>query len=256
MKFDAFGIHDSTVKPMPERSKTIPKYYRISRDTIERIQQGDLTPGAKIPSENEIIEAYSVSNTTARKALQELEQSGWVTRIKGKGTFVRNRTIERSATRILGFTKNMIEAGRTPSTKLVGLHLFEPSRSISINNRQYTLEGPLCKIQRLRLGDDVPIMFETRYISTRFCPGLHKHDLERSLYEIYEKEYALQLYEIQQELSAVMLARDVLTYFDLDESVPAFRVDGVTFGGKELILEMEQSFYRGDIYQFTVTAKR
>lgn len=241
---------------MPEDNTNIPKYYQISRDIIESIQFGELTPGSRIPSENEIIEQYGVSNTTARKALQELEQSGWATRIKGKGTFVRQRTIERSATRILGFTKNMIEAGRTPATKLVGIHLFEPSHTITINNRHYTLEGPLCKIQRLRLGDDVPIMFETRYISGRFCPNLHKLDLERSLYDIYETDYSLQLYEVQQELNAVMLDEAMLNYFDLKESIPAFRVDGVTFCGKELILEMEQSFYRGDIYQFTVTAKR
>ena len=82
------------------------------------IQHGEMCAGTAGPSENEIIEKYNVSNTTARKALHELEKAGWVTRVKGKGTFVRDNTVERSVNRIFGFTKNMIEAGRKPSTTL------------------------------------------------------------------------------------------------------------------------------------------
>src|SRR6476661_2282294 len=100
-----------------------PKYYQISREIIASIQRGTLTPGSPVPSENEIIEKHKVSNTTARKALHELEKEGWVTRIKGKGTFVRDFTVVRAINRIFGFTKNMLEAGRKPATKLVGFHI-------------------------------------------------------------------------------------------------------------------------------------
>ncbi|NCS71628.1 MAG: GntR family transcriptional regulator, partial [Candidatus Aenigmarchaeota archaeon] len=61
---------------MVTHQQTIPKYFKISQEIISRIESGELTPGAKVPSENEIIEQYHVSNTTARKALQELEKKG------------------------------------------------------------------------------------------------------------------------------------------------------------------------------------
>lgn len=241
---------------MVTSEQQIPKYYQISQEIFGLIESGALTPGAKAPSENEIIEQYKVSNTTARKALQELEKNGVVSRVKGKGTFVLEPHIERSVTRILSFTKNMLNEGRKPSTKLVSLHLFEPEFSLSVNNRKYHLQGPLCKIQRLRFGDEIPILFETRYISLKFCPDIHKLDLETSLYEIYEKQYGLQLHEIKQELSAMMLDKNCMEQFGMEKPVPAFKVEGVTFCGKELILEMEESVYRGDIYSFNVTAKR
>ena len=97
----------------------IPKYYQISRQIIAAIRSGRLKPGMQILSENEIIKQYGVSNTTARRSLQEIERAGWGTRIKGKGTFVAQRNVQRSATRILGFTRNMIEAGYTPSTRVL-----------------------------------------------------------------------------------------------------------------------------------------
>ncbi|MHC4464189.1 MAG: GntR family transcriptional regulator [Planctomycetota bacterium] len=94
----------------------IPKYYKISQEIISTIQNGELQPGMKVPSENEIISKYKVSNTTARKILHEMEAAGWAIKIKSKGTFVRTKNVERTVTRILGFTKNMIEAGFTPAT--------------------------------------------------------------------------------------------------------------------------------------------
>lgn len=40
----------------------------------------------------------------------------------------------------------------------------------------------------------------------------------------------------------------------VEGQIPAFKVEGVTFIAKELILEMEESVYRGDMYRFLVRA--
>ncbi len=241
---------------MSTKNQIFPKYYQISRDIIANIQKGRLITGSQVPSENEIIEKYGVSNTTARKALQEIEHNGWVTRIKGKGTYVTNNKVERSVTRILGFTVNMNEAGREPSTRLIQLKTLENNHTLTINRRQYVLRGPLCMIHRIRFADDIPMMVEKRYISLQFCPDIQEKDLEKSLYEIYENYYGLQLSQVDQKLSAVMTEPEEISYFDLVKPVPAFRVEGVTFCGKELILEMENSLYRGDMYSFSVKAVR
>ncbi len=233
-----------------------PKYFQITRNITAMIQRGELAPGQPVPSENDIIEQYQVSNTTARKALHELEKAGWVLRVKGKGTFVRDFQVVRAINRIFGFTKNMIEAGRKPSTKLVGFHLRNEDHSQTINGRDFTLKGPVCEIERIRFADGVAMMAETRYISMQLCPDIHRKDLERSLYATFEKEYGLHLTEINQMLSAVLLTGDALKPFQLKNPVPAFRVEGASFCGKDLIVEMEDSVYRGDMYRFAAKAVR
>jgi GntR family transcriptional regulator len=233
----------------------IPKYYQISRQIIAAIRSGRLKPGMQIPSENEIIKQYGVSNTTARRSLQEIERAGWGTRIKGKGTFVCQRNIQRSATRILGFTRNMIEAGYTPSTKVLDARKIPKGYSATINGRRYVMPGPVYKIHRLRFADDTPMMLEVRYISMEFCPDIENQDFTDSLYDIYKEHYSLSLMEIQQVLSTVMIDAGTQRFFDIREPIPAFRVEGVTFCGKEMILEMEDSIYRGDKYRFSVLAK-
>lgn len=240
---------------MATRQQSIPKYFRISRDIVDAIRAGRLRAGERVPSENELIRRYSVSNTTARRALQRVEQEGWATRVKGRGTFVRSQAVERSIDRILSFTKNMLQAGRQPATRVLGVGVRAEPHSLSLHGRTYTLPGPTCVLERMRLADGIPMMKETRYISLRFCPGIERRDLSGSLYDIYEGDYGLQLVELQQMLSAVMLEGDGLGWFGLEEAVPAFCVEGVTFCGKELILEAERSIYRGDMYRFLVTAR-
>jgi len=241
--------------PSKPDEQSFPKYFQISREITNRIQQGELEAGELVPSENEIIERYKVSNTTARKALHELEKAGWVQRVRGKGTFVsRQATVERSVSRIFGFTKNMLEAGRKPSTRLMGFHLRYRDHSQIVNGKEYTLRAPCCEIERLRLADGIPMMKETRYISLQLFPEIHRKNLEKSLYDIFEKDYGIRLTEINQMLSAVVLDGELQTLFEVGEHVPAFRVEGVSFCGKELIAEMENSVYRGDMYRFAVKA--
>jgi GntR family transcriptional regulator len=232
-----------------------PKYFQISREIITLIQQGKLAVGSPVPSENEIIKKYHVSNTTARKVLHELEKASLVKRVKGKGTFVRDYAVMRSIDRIFGFTKNMVEAGRKPSTRLLGFHLRDEDHSQTINGRVLTLKGPVCEIERLRLADGIPMMKETRYISLRLCPEVHRKNLEHSLYDIFEREYGIHLTAINQMLSAVMLEGEWLKMFQVNKPIPAFRVEGASVCGKDIIVEMENSVYRGDMYRFSARAE-
>jgi GntR family transcriptional regulator len=241
---------------MTEETFSVPKYFQITRDIISLIQKGELPSGAPVFSENEIIEKYGVSNTTARKALLELEKGGWVQRMRGKGTFVQSRPVVRTINRIFGFTRNMIEAGRKPSTQLIGFHLRSGNHTQTINGREITLKGPYCEIERLRFADQVPMMKETRYISLQLCPEIHRKNLEQSLYDIFEKEYGIHLTEINQMLSAVVIEGDALEAFGLTQPTPAFRVEGASFCGKDLIVEMEDTIYRGDMYRFAAKATR
>ncbi len=233
----------------------LPKYYQILLEIIDLIRTGQLLPGSKIPSENDIIKKYEVSNTTARKVLQEIENGGWVTRVKGKGTFViTSDIVNRSATKVLSFTKNMRQAGLVPGTKLLNKQIIDSEKSTVISGRTYILKKPICKITRLRLASNTPMMIEERYISLEFCPAIEKENLEGSLYDIYHEKYNLQISQIDQSLQAIIIHDELNEYFGEDHAIPGFQVHGVTFCGKELVLEIEDSIYRGDRYQFTVQA--
>src|ERR687885_668329 len=65
-----------------------PLYQQLRQALFSRIRRGDFSPGARLPSENQLCETYGVSVTTARRALLELVKDGIVRRRPGVGTMV------------------------------------------------------------------------------------------------------------------------------------------------------------------------
>lgn len=63
------------------------KYYDLMEELREKILKGEIHPGEKLPSENELSALYKVSRQTVRKALQILAGEGYVYAEHGRGTF-------------------------------------------------------------------------------------------------------------------------------------------------------------------------
>lgn len=66
----------------------IPLYAYIKRELKNRIENGDLPEGARVPSELELARHYGVSRNPTRQALRDLELEGYITRAPGRGSFV------------------------------------------------------------------------------------------------------------------------------------------------------------------------
>ena len=63
------------------------KYSQLMEDLKEMILSGKIKAGEKLPSENTLAASYKVSRQTVRKALEILENAGYIYAQHGKGTF-------------------------------------------------------------------------------------------------------------------------------------------------------------------------
>lgn len=66
-------------------------YVQIADAFAQKIERGELTPGARLPSEIKLADDYGVARLTARRAVRELVARGLVKTLPGKGTFVVER---------------------------------------------------------------------------------------------------------------------------------------------------------------------
>jgi len=64
-------------------------YQRIVDDLVEKINSGELRPGAKLPSGRELREQYDVSAMVVRTAITILRDRGIVESVSGVGVFVK-----------------------------------------------------------------------------------------------------------------------------------------------------------------------
>lgn len=76
----------------------LPKYLVIEQHFMKNIYSGAIKYMEQIPTENEITQTFNVSRHTVRKALDNLENNGFIKREQGKGTFC-CYSIEKKASR-------------------------------------------------------------------------------------------------------------------------------------------------------------
>jgi len=71
-----------------DKNLPIPIYYQLKKFIIEKIEKGELKPGDRIPTEQELCQMFGISRTPVRQALTELAYEGILYRRPGRGTFV------------------------------------------------------------------------------------------------------------------------------------------------------------------------
>jgi DNA-binding GntR family transcriptional regulator len=71
-----------------EMPEDVPRYQEISDSLRERIDSGQLPPGAMLPSVTRISQEWGVSETTAANALKLLHSEGLIRTAEGGETFV------------------------------------------------------------------------------------------------------------------------------------------------------------------------
>ncbi len=241
-----------------------PKYIVISNEIISQIESGKLQPGDKMSSENELITNYGISNTTARKVLSYIENNGWAKKIKGKGTFVINRSKDMHLNRVLGsfdamkesFRNNLIKEGLTPKDILLEKTVLNDGISVNINNKNYVIEGKVLKLHRLRYANEILMKDEIKYISMNICPDIHIIEMNDSLINLYEKVYKVKLKDIQRTITTkIVYSDDGDNYFRNEVPLSVFILGSVASNDKSETIEIEYSLYRGDKYSFTINTK-
>lgn len=75
-----------TLQDPPTRTKSQPQ--RVVDGVSERIHNGTLKPGDRVPSEPGLMQEFGVSRTVVREAMSRLQASGLVETRQGVGTFV------------------------------------------------------------------------------------------------------------------------------------------------------------------------
>ncbi|MEU6722902.1 GntR family transcriptional regulator [Nonomuraea wenchangensis] len=66
----------------------VPLYRQLANLLQKRIDDGELQPGALVPSEADLVSEFGVARITARRAIRELREAGVIYTIRGDGSYV------------------------------------------------------------------------------------------------------------------------------------------------------------------------
>jgi GntR family transcriptional regulator len=70
----------------------IPPYRQIAEILRRQIKAGQYAPDTRIPTESELVEAFEVARTTARRAIGVLREEGLIYTVPQRGSYVTRRS--------------------------------------------------------------------------------------------------------------------------------------------------------------------
>ena len=79
------------MKILIKNTSNQPIYEQIKQQIKENILTGQIDAGSHLPSMRELAKDLQVSLITTKRAYEDLEKDGFVTTIRGKGTFVKEQ---------------------------------------------------------------------------------------------------------------------------------------------------------------------
>lgn len=230
----------------------LPKHAQLTAILVDLVTR-QLSPGAPIPSERELMEAHGVSRATVRKAIETLISDGVLQRSHGKGTFVATPRME-SRLHLASFSQDMRRRGLTPSTRLLrvgsGVPPPDVARSLRLAPRRRAW-----RIERVRLADGVPIAFERGWYAANPLPHLDREDLSGSLYGLFTERYRITIDRAEQTLWVEAADEELGKLLDVPVHTPLMVFRRESSAG-ELPIEHVLSHYRGDRYQIHMSLSR
>lgn len=154
------------------------RYHQIKQIILDRIANGSLKAGARVPSENELVRELEVSRMTANRALRELAAEGLLVRIAGVGTFVAERRVHSHPLAVRSIAEEIHERGHRHTMRLVGKGSVKATPELAERCGVATgarLDHSLI----VHCEDAVPLQVEDRYVNPLVIRGYLHNDFAR-----------------------------------------------------------------------------
>ena len=237
-------------RPTRARARSVPLYLWLASILRDQIEAGRLDPHGAVPSERALSDRYKVSRMTARHALETLALEGFLYRHHRKGTFVAEPRLRFS---VGSFTRNMIEADRTPGTDVLSAQTLDPD-PVAAELLGISGGGRVHVLQRLRTARGEPIAIENIQVSAERFPELLGHDLTGSLWAILESAYDVHPVKADAQVVAVTLDAFEAEILQVRPGAPALVLNRTVFAADDTVVELARDVYRGDRTEFSVVA--
>ena len=250
-KISKTTVEESRVVPM----SSVPMHTQIREIIRRRILDGSYAPHLQMPSESQMIEAFSVSRITIRQALGDLQKEGLIFKVPGKGSFVAKPKAFQSLTRLQGFGEAMTPAGYETFSQVLSTRHVAASEAVA-RSLKVGLGDPVYEIQRLRYLNREPISVDQSYFSVAIGERLAQEDLPtRDIFIILENDYGMQLSHADLRIDAISADEFLARQLRTAEGSPLLRIERLTFVDEQPV-DFEYLYYRGDAFQYRMRIDR
>lgn len=229
--------------------------YQHVYDLVLRIMaERGLKPGDRLPSVADLAEIASVSNISVRRALDELERAGKITRRQGLGTFVAQPRIASDPTRPGELLHTLLDGDGDPPkviTSLISIGVGLPSTAIA-TALGVDAGQPVWEIWRKRSLGSADAILERAVLPLSRVPAIDHEELSAggSLYRFIEERYQLTDEYTEQAIEVDTPSGWEAGHLGVGTADPIVRVRGVSFDADGKAFDCFEQCYRATKFTF------
>jgi len=182
--------------------KRIPAYMKVYSKLKGMIFDDTYPKGTLMPTEPDLCSMFSVSRTTIRKAMELLEQGGFVKIQQGRGTEVLDYKTTQILNIVSSFTETLESKGYTVHSKSMHIDMVVPPKNV-LDDLNLPAETEVVRIQRIQLANEKPVAMMTNYVTPDLAPGIvNDSGTFVSLYHHLETKYGIVITEAKDNIKA------------------------------------------------------
>lgn len=237
-------------RPLSQLSSAVPLYIQIADGLLEQIENGQLEPGSRIPSERELSTQLGVNRMTLRQALHMLESRGLLVRRQGDGTYVAEPKIEQPMGQWLPMLKDEGSGGMRLGAQVIDVSRHAAETSVA-RELQIPVSSQVYTIVRLRTMNQEPVVLEKLTVPVQPFPDLERFDLSaRLVYDLMALEYDTQISRVRQSLEPVSASRFEAELLHIKPGASLLLERRLAFDQNGRPVEYGKDLYRGDRFRF------
>ena len=208
----------------------VPKYYQLASILRQQIDNGEWQPRQPIPSERQLEVLYNVSRTTIREAIDYLTRQGYLYREHGRGTFVSPPKLQKALMELTSFSEDLVKRGIRPGQIIRDISTVVPPASI-LQRLELAPGTPMLRLERIRLGNDVPIGLQTSYLVLEPGQGITRAEMEEagSLYKLLQEKFHIIPSEADETLEVTVATKEEAELLQIEEGAPLLLSERVLF---------------------------
>ena len=233
------------------------KYKKVYQDIKKKIEDQVWSTGQALPTENELMEIYSYSKDTIRKALSLLEMDGYIQKKQGKSSIVIEHGLMKE--QYLAEIKTAGELNKRSKhqiqTELTSLYIVQGQDDL-MSTFEVDDKVDFYRVSRVRLIYGERLEYEISYFDRRVVPYLSKEIAESSIYRYLEEELKLTISHSRREISFRFANKEEKQLMDLADYEMVVVVTSVTYLSNGQAFQYGTISYRPDKVSFVSMAKR
>jgi GntR family transcriptional regulator len=230
-----------------DRSSTVPLWSQLRDDLIARLEGGEFPE--RFPGEMELVEVYAVSRHTVREALRRLRQEGLIESSRGRSSVAHPGVISQPLGAMYSLFQELEARGIEQRSELIVADRRidkEAAARLGLSART-----KLVYLERLRLGDDVPIAWDRAWLEPTLAAPLLKLDFTRTgLYDEWQRSAGVRLSGGRERITAVVPDREQRSLLAMGRQEAAMLVERLGCLGERPV-EFRVTMVRGSRFSFS-----